>query len=47
MCRAISLLPERNKFTFIGGPFEVKERIKFCSIVMGQLIWGRLILIVL
>jgi hypothetical protein len=47
MCRAIPLLPERKKFTFIGGLFEVKERIKLCSIVIGQLIWGTLLLIVL
>jgi len=47
MCRAVPLLPERNKFAFIERSFEVKERIKFCSIVIGQLVWGRFILIVL
>jgi len=47
MCTAILLLPERNKFAVIGRPLEEKERIKFCSIVIGQLIMGRFILIVL
>jgi len=47
MSRTIPLLPERNKFAFVGRPLEIKERIIFCSIVIGQLIWGRFILIVL
>jgi hypothetical protein len=47
MCTAIPLLPERNRFAVIGRPLEEEERIKFCSIVICQLVWGRFILIIL
>jgi hypothetical protein len=51
--RAIPLLPDMPSWYAEGQlyhyrkTFAMKERIKFCSIVIGQLMVGRFILIVL